>query len=42
MPDHRICVAREMTKKFEEFIHGTADEILKKKESWKGEIVLLI
>jgi 16S rRNA (cytidine1402-2'-O)-methyltransferase len=42
--DRRLCVARELTKKFEEFRRGTAAELLAHYESRppKGEIVLLI
>ena len=42
--DRRLCVARELTKKFEEFRHGTAAELLSRYEKHppKGEIVLLI
>lgn len=40
-PDARLCIAREMTKKFEEFIRGTPDEILKMEKKMKGEIVLV-
>jgi 16S rRNA (cytidine1402-2'-O)-methyltransferase len=44
MGDRQLCVARELTKKFEEFRHGTAAELLAHYEahSPKGEIVLLI
>src|SRR5213595_630265 len=44
MPDRRLCVARELTKKFEEFRRGTASELLAHYEAHqpKGEIVLLI
>lgn len=43
-PQVRICIARELTKKFEELLRGTAKEVL---DQWqqrtpKGEIVLLI
>jgi 16S rRNA (cytidine1402-2'-O)-methyltransferase len=43
-PDRQLCVARELTKKFEEFRRGTAAELLAHYEahSPKGEIVLLI
>ncbi|MBI2548707.1 16S rRNA (cytidine(1402)-2'-O)-methyltransferase [Candidatus Woesearchaeota archaeon] len=44
IPDRKLCVAREMTKKFEEFIRGTATEVftqMKEKEI-KGEIVLVV
>ena len=44
MPDRRMCVARELTKKFEEFRRGTAAELAAhyEKRPAKGEIVLLI
>jgi len=44
MPHRQICVARELTKKFEEFRRGTAAELLAHYQvnSPKGEIVLLI
>jgi 16S rRNA (cytidine1402-2'-O)-methyltransferase len=43
-PDRQLCVARELTKKFEEFRRGTAAELLAHYEAHppKGEIVLLI
>ena len=43
-PDRRLVVARELTKKFEEILRGTAGEILQKLEgrSVKGEITLVI
>ena len=44
MPDRPLCVARELTKKFEEFRHGIASELLAHYEAHppKGEIVLVI
>src|SRR5438105_3860182 len=44
MPDRHLCVARELTKKFEEFRRGTARELLAHYEVHppKGEIVLLV
>jgi 16S rRNA (cytidine1402-2'-O)-methyltransferase len=44
MPDRQLCVARELTKKFEEFRHGTPAELLSRYEAKppKGEIVLLV
>ncbi|HEV2047256.1 MAG TPA: 16S rRNA (cytidine(1402)-2'-O)-methyltransferase [Chthoniobacterales bacterium] len=44
MPDRQLCVARELTKKFEEFRRGIAAELLAHYEVKppKGEIVLLI
>jgi 16S rRNA (cytidine1402-2'-O)-methyltransferase len=41
----KICLAREITKKFEEYIRGTAKEVLeniKNKSSLLGEFVVLI
>jgi 16S rRNA (cytidine1402-2'-O)-methyltransferase len=44
MPDRQLCVARELTKKFEEFRRGTAGELLAHYAVHppKGEIVLII
>jgi 16S rRNA (cytidine1402-2'-O)-methyltransferase len=44
MPDRQLCIARELTKKFEEFRRGTAGELLAHYEARppKGEIVLVI
>ena len=44
MPDRKICVARELTKKFEEFRRETPAELLAHYEARppKGEIVLVI
>jgi len=44
LQDRQLCVARELTKKFEEFRRGTAAELLAHYEARppKGEIVLLI
>ena len=44
MPDRQLCIARELTKKFEEFRRGTAAELLAHYEIHpaKGEIVLLV
>lgn len=44
MPHRQICVARELTKRFEEFRRGTAPELLAHYGAHpaKGEIVLLI
>ena len=44
MPDRQLCVARELTKKFEEFRSGTGSELFAHYEAHppKGEIVLLI
>lgn len=42
--ERQLCVARELTKKFEEFRHGAAAELVAHYEAHppKGEIVLLI
>ena len=44
VPDRQLCVARELTKKFEEFRRGTATELLAHYEARppKGEIVLVV
>jgi 16S rRNA (cytidine1402-2'-O)-methyltransferase len=44
MPERQLCVARELTKKFEEFRRGTAPELLAHYEARpaKGEITLVI
>jgi 16S rRNA (cytidine1402-2'-O)-methyltransferase len=44
LQDRQLCVARELTKKFEEFRRGTAAELLAhyEKHPPKGEIVLLV
>jgi 16S rRNA (cytidine1402-2'-O)-methyltransferase len=42
MPNKKICIARELTKKFEEFVRGTASEILDKKPKFKGEITVIV
>jgi 16S rRNA (cytidine1402-2'-O)-methyltransferase len=43
-PGRQLCVARELTKKFEEFRRGNAGDLLKHYETHppKGEIVLVI
>jgi 16S rRNA (cytidine1402-2'-O)-methyltransferase len=44
LEDRQLCVARELTKKFEEFRRGTAADLLAHYEAHppKGEIVLLV
>jgi 16S rRNA (cytidine1402-2'-O)-methyltransferase len=44
MPNRQLCVARELTKKFEEFRRGIASELLAHYQTHppKGEIVLMI
>jgi 16S rRNA (cytidine1402-2'-O)-methyltransferase len=44
MPDRQLCIARELTKKFEEFRRGVASELLAHCQTHppKGEIVLVI
>ena len=44
MPERQLCIARELTKKFEEFRRGTAAELLAHYETHqvKGEIVLIV
>jgi 16S rRNA (cytidine1402-2'-O)-methyltransferase len=44
MPERQLCVARELTKKFEEFRRGTAAELLSHYEAHppKGEITFIV
>lgn len=42
MPKRHICLARELTKKYEEYLHGTPSEILEVIDEIKGEIVIII
>jgi 16S rRNA (cytidine1402-2'-O)-methyltransferase len=44
IPERKLCVARELTKKFEEFRRGAASELLAHYQAHppKGEIVLVI
>ncbi len=44
IPEAKVCIARELTKKFEEFIRGKPGEIIKQigDKELKGEIVLVI
>ncbi len=44
MPEKQIAIAREMTKKFEEFIKGNPKEVIEmlSKKPIKGEIVIII
>jgi len=44
MPERQLCVARELTKKFEEFRRGTATELLAHYHAHpaKGEITLVV
>lgn len=43
-PDREVCVAREISKLFEQFVRGRAEDVLKhfRQHAPKGEIVLLI
>ena len=40
--DRQICLCRELTKKFEEYIRGNISEIIPICESLKGEMVLVV
>ena len=44
IPDKKLVIARELTKKFEEFIRGTVKEVYEetKDKKIKGEIVLIL
>lgn len=40
--DRKICLARELTKHYEEFIRGSISEVLEMIESCKGEMVIVV
>ncbi len=40
--DRRVVLARELTKIYEQFIRGTIEEVIKKAQNLKGEMVLII
>ena len=40
--NRQICVARELTKVYEEFIRGDVKSIIENYESFKGEIVIIV
>ena len=40
--DRKIVIAREITKIHEEYLRGTADELLEKTDELKGEFVIII
>jgi len=44
MPDRTVVLARELTKKFEEFLRGTPGELLAatRGRNWKGEFTVLV
>lgn len=44
MPTRRVVVARELTKRFEEHLRGTAAELIvaTREKSWKGEVTVVI
>ncbi|KAB2643302.1 MAG: 16S rRNA (cytidine(1402)-2'-O)-methyltransferase [Verrucomicrobia bacterium] len=44
LPEARLCVARELSKKFEEYVHGTPQEVLIhfSSKAVKGEITLVV
>jgi 16S rRNA (cytidine1402-2'-O)-methyltransferase len=44
MPDRQVAVARELTKRFEEFLRGTPAQLeaATRNRSWKGEVTVLV
>lgn len=44
LPDRPVCIARELTKKFEECLRGTAAELAAQTRgrNWRGEITLVV
>ena len=43
-PDRTVVLARELTKKFEEFLRGKPEDLLRasRQRRWKGELVVLV
>jgi len=42
MPERPACVARELTKLHEEVVRGTLDSLAKDRDSWRGEIAIVL
>ena len=40
--NRNVVIARELTKKYEEYIRGTLDEVVEEVKELKGEIVVLV
>ena len=40
--DRKICISREITKKYEEIYRGTIDELIKQNNDYKGELVIVV
>ncbi|MGB7595537.1 MAG: 16S rRNA (cytidine(1402)-2'-O)-methyltransferase [Erysipelotrichaceae bacterium] len=40
--DRNACIAREVTKRYEEFLRGTLSELIEASEELRGEIVLVV
>lgn len=40
--DRQICIARELTKKHEEYIRGTISQIISEEHELKGEMVIIV
>jgi 16S rRNA (cytidine1402-2'-O)-methyltransferase len=41
-PDRRVCVARELTKVHEEFVHGSCAEVAANEREWLGEAAIVL
>lgn len=42
MPSRPVCVARELTKRHEEFVRGTLEELASTAREWIGEVVIVL
>jgi 16S rRNA (cytidine1402-2'-O)-methyltransferase len=40
--DRYVCIGRELTKKFEEFIRGNISELIEIADNLKGEMVVIV
>jgi 16S rRNA (cytidine1402-2'-O)-methyltransferase len=41
-PERRLAVCRELTKRFEEVVHGTVSEVAGRTQEWRGELTLVV
>ncbi len=41
-PTRAVCIARELTKIYEEFIRGTLGELAKEERAYRGEVVIVL
>ena len=42
MGDRKICIARELTKKYEQYLRGKVSELIEQNLELKGEMVVIV